>query len=269
LAQVLHSQMDQSKIDSSGAEEAGATGSKISEESTAARSQEDDRELEAEPGEEDSSNVENDTTHKFSLEETVVIFDWDDTVMPSSWVQEQGLQLDTDISAKQQAELGALSQIAQTTITCAMKLGTVLLVTNAERGWIELSCQKFLPELFPLLSHVKILSARSAYECADLPTPFDWKLRAFETEIARVFAGSSRRRNLLSFGDSSHEREALITATAQLFNCRTKSLKFVERPNVDQLCRQHEFVASCLAKIVHHDGNLDLNLKGVDTSSQL
>jgi hypothetical protein len=33
----------------------------------------------------------------------------------------------------------------------------VVLVTNAERGWIELSCQKFMPTLFPSLENVKAL----------------------------------------------------------------------------------------------------------------
>lgn len=37
----------------------------------------------------------------------------------------------------------------------AKQLGTVVLITNAERGWIELSCQKFLPTLFPALESVK------------------------------------------------------------------------------------------------------------------
>ena len=41
----------------------------------------------------------------------------------------------------------------------------VVLITNAERGWIELSCQKFLPTLFPVLESVKASSAHSIRDC--------------------------------------------------------------------------------------------------------
>lgn len=211
---------------------------------------------------------EKDRQHRFTVEETVLIFDWDDTVLPSSWVQEQGLRLDGDLqlTESQKEELSELARLASETLTMAKSLGTVVLVTNAERGWIELSCQRFLPSLFPILEDVKLLSARSSYERPDLPSPFEWKLKAFVSEIARLFEEDDkkhRRKNILSFGDSAHEREALINATAHLSNCRTKSLKFVERPRIDQLRKQHALVGRCVKRIVHHDGNLDLCLRSV------
>merc|ERR1712060_536149 len=88
------------------------------------------------------------------------------------------------------------------------------------------------------------------------------KLKAFEKEIERIFlSGANGRKNVLSVGDSAHEREALIQATANLPNCRTKSLKFVERPGVDQLRKQHMLITRCFRRIVHHDGNLDLCIR--------
>jgi len=218
-------------------------------------------------GEADSSDNEQENKHRFTTEETVMIFDWDDTVLPSSWVQEQGLRLDGEskLTPSQQEELLDLARLATQTLNMAKTLGTVVLVTNAERGWIELSCAKFLPSLVPTLHNVKVLSARTEYERPDLSSPFEWKLKAFVAEISRLFNtdGINRRKNILSFGDSAHEREALIHATANLPNCRTKSLKFVERPRIDQLRKQHALVGRCVKKIVHHDGNLDLCLRSL------
>ena len=57
--------------------------------------------------------------------------------------------------------------------------GTVVLVTNAEIGWIKLSCQKFLPTLAPLLENVKLVSARTTFEGTQCRSPLDWELRAF------------------------------------------------------------------------------------------
>lgn len=59
-------------------------------------------------------------------------------------------------------------------------------------------------------------------------------------------------------GDSVHERAALLRATIELPNCRSKSIKFVERPDIDQMLKQHALVTSSFDQIVHRDGNLDL-----------
>jgi len=215
------------------------------------------------------TDSECDYAHRFSVEETILIFDWDDTVFPSSWVQEQGLRLDgeTPLSPPQRDELVGLARLAAETLQLAQQLGTVVLLTNAERGWIELSCQKFMPSLYSSVEQVKLLSARSEYETAAVSSPFEWKLRAFESEISRIFVEEepdiTRRKNIVSLGDSSHEREALIHATANLPNCRAKSLKFVERPAVEQLRKQHTLLARCLRRVVHHDGNLDLCIRPI------
>mmetsp|Transcript_48304 Transcript_48304/g.87125 ORF Transcript_48304/g.87125 Transcript_48304/m.87125 type:complete len:339 (-) Transcript_48304:44-1060(-) len=205
----------------------------------------------------------------FGMEETVFIFDWDDTVLPSTWVQCQGLRLDdsSEVSPWQREQLAEVAKVAAETLRIAKQLGTVVLITNAERGWIELSCQKFMPTLFPALESVKAISARTTYENAENVSPLDWKVAAFANEISNLYGGqcnlnnSDRRKNVLSLGDSVHEREALLRATAPLPNCRSKSLKFVERPDIAQICKQHSLVTSCFERIAHHDGNLDLCIR--------
>jgi len=89
---------------------------------------------------------------------------------------------------------------------------------NQRGAW--LTCHKFLPELAPLLECVRIVSARSSYECEVGSDPQRWKLRAFEHEIRRAYGKSThdpgRPKNVLSLGDSVHEREAVMRATAPL-----------------------------------------------------
>jgi hypothetical protein len=204
----------------------------------------------------------------FSLEETALIFDWDDTILPSTWVQCQGLRLDdgSQLNSWQRSQLAEVARSCAETLRIAKQFGTVVLVTNAERGWIELSCHKFMPTLLPSLEGVKVLSARTTYENQDCPSPLDWKVRAFESEISRIYGSESlndidMRKNVLSLGDSIHEREALLRCTAPLPNCRSKSLKFAERPDISQMLKQHSLVSSCFNRIVHHDGNLDLLIR--------
>eukprot|EP00401_Gymnodinium_catenatum_P053106 CAMPEP_0117531952 /NCGR_PEP_ID=MMETSP0784-20121206/39120_1 /TAXON_ID=39447 /ORGANISM="" /LENGTH=384 /DNA_ID=CAMNT_0005328335 /DNA_START=85 /DNA_END=1239 /DNA_ORIENTATION=+ len=208
------------------------------------------------------------TRQGFTAEETILIFDWDDTVLPSTWVHSQGLRLDEESQPNlwQREQLDGVARAATETLTVAMQLGTVVLVTNAERGWIELSCRKFMPSLCPVIESLKLLSARSTYESPELQSPLDWKLLAFNREV-REFYGHDRaeearvRKNVVSLGDSVHEREALLQVTAALPNCRSKSLKFVERPDISEICKQHALVTSCFEQIVHCDGNLDLCMR--------
>lgn len=211
-----------------------------------------------------ASDDQSDDESPFFVEDTVLIFDWDDTVLPSTWISEQGLSLsDASVATEeQQAKLNMMAERAAETLSVAMQHGKVILVTNAERGWIELSCQKFMPSLYPSLKDVKILSARSTYEIKGWNSPFEWKYLAFENEICGFYESftADRRKNVISFGDSVHEREAVIRVTERMKNCCTKSLKFTDRPAVDQLLKEHELIVGCFREIVNHDGNLDLRI---------
>jgi hypothetical protein len=209
-----------------------------------------------------SGDDEDDDDCQVPPEDTILIFDWDDTVLPSTWLHEHGLSLADDSwpTVEQQARLDKLAERAVHTLDMARRYGQVILVTNAEAGWIELSCQKFMPLLWPSLRDVKLFSARSTYEHQGVASPFEWKYLAFEREIGGFYEArdAGLQKNVVSFGDSAHEREALIRVTERMRNCRTKSLKLVERPEVDQLLKEHQLLADCMRSIVSHDGNLDL-----------
>mmetsp|Transcript_17214 Transcript_17214/g.51562 ORF Transcript_17214/g.51562 Transcript_17214/m.51562 type:complete len:280 (+) Transcript_17214:264-1103(+) len=201
----------------------------------------------------------------FAPEDTIFIFDWDDTVLPSTWFVRQGLRLDSASvpTPEQVDELRAMAKKAIRTLRVAKRHGHVILITNAERGWIELSCRKFMPWLWPCIEGLKILSARAAYEKPGLVTsPFVWKILAFQNEIEGLCqaAAPNRRIHVVSLGDSAHERRALLQATDDLSNCCRKSIKFIEQPDVVQLRKQHDLIYSCFRHIANHDGNLDLCL---------
>jgi len=206
----------------------------------------------------------------FTKSETFLFFDWDDTLLPSSWIQEEGLKLNAEaFTSFQRASLKSIVPRVTHLLRVAKRFGTVVILTNAERGWVELSCQRYLPELLPILESIKIISARSTYETKESSSPFEWKLRAFGTELTKHFFKENRfdlkaaRRNVISFGDSCQEREAVLRSTAMLSNCRVKSVKFMEHPSCDRLVRQLTLVEQTLELLVHHNGNLDICLDSI------
>lgn len=52
----------------------------------------------------------------------------------------------------------------------------------------------------------------------------------------------------------------MLAVRRGLPNAKTKSVKFAERPSMEQLRRQIELVTNCFSYIFSHDGDLDLQL---------
>jgi len=193
---------------------------------------------------------------------TVIIFDWDDTLLASSFLHTRGYRLDTNMPPNEEVDtnLKLLETAVINALTLALKYGEVNIITNAETGWVQLSAQKFLPGVVPLLSKVTVISARSTYEAQHPDAPLKWKFHAFQDRLAPLFTEAKTNKHVISFGDSHVEREAVRAVTRGVTNTRTKSVKFAERPSMEQLRRQVELVTSCFQYIYTHDGDLDLML---------
>jgi hypothetical protein len=146
-------------------------------------------------------------------------------------------------------------------LNMALQFGPVSIVTNAETGWVHLSAQKWMPAVSPLLEKVHVVSARSTYESEFPEAPLKWKYQAMHSRLNSTFnEDSTRSRHVISFGDSHVEREAVRQVTKEFRDVRCKSVKFAERPTMEQLRRQIDLVASCFQYIYTHDGDLDLML---------
>ena len=222
-----------------------------------------------------SSNKE--VTHNTGnrKDETLLIFDYDDTLLPTTFLAQHGYRLDgPDASKEIQAILDAYSGVVERTLIEAERHGQVVILTNAESGWITLTAQKFMPRLGDLLERYPMVSARSTYEPLGITSPFQWKVRAFESVIQEHYEAlpGFKTRNVLSFGDSTHERDAAHQVCARLSDTVCKSVKFMERPDISQLTRQHNLIKDCFEQVVYHDGTLDLCIQcqqpgSIDTPS--
>jgi hypothetical protein len=194
--------------------------------------------------------------------ETVIVFDWDDTLLASSFLASQGHRLDTttQFSDELTEQLRQLEESVTHVLTLALRYGTVHIITNAETGWVQLSAQKFIPGVLPLLERVAVISARSTYEHMFPEAPLKWKFHAFQERLDATFVEQKLAKNVLSFGDSHVEREAVRAVTRPMHRTITKSVKFAERPSMEQLRRQLELVAKTFNYIYQHADDLDLML---------
>jgi len=128
------------------------------------------------------------------LKNTVVIFDWDDTIFPSSYLAFLDVDYDTAVIPQcLKDRIFVLETHVLELLEYVISLvgeSRVCVITNAEKGWITLSGQKFMPRLLQRVYQCRIMSARSTFEpFAPSAGPFEWKLLAFHM-AAEVAFGS-------------------------------------------------------------------------------
>lgn len=201
--------------------------------------------------------------------ETLIVFDWDDTIMPTFWLQSNKLcdrHALLKFTPEQKSALEGVANQAAKLLEAAGNLGEVVIVTSAETGWVEYSCRLFLAKLLPSLDTVRIVSARSLYE-SQYPKDAkdasrDWKIKAFQAEAVRKFDNEGRR-NILSIGDSPAEKAAL-EHIRQFWSTRrgsyAKSVQLLLKPMVDQLHQQLLLLTQQMTNLVQCKDNLTLHI---------
>ena len=95
------------------------------------------------------------TTHRGAI--LKIIFP-PDTLHPSWWVKNMGMNVHMEVPEYLHNTLDELAQISEIAIRTSQKYGRAVIITNAETGWAELSCRRWLPRLLPLLQELTVLS---------------------------------------------------------------------------------------------------------------
>lgn len=171
-----------------------------------------------------------------SQSQTIQIFDWDDTLFPTTWVrhymglhwkypldQQEGI---TPVQKRKiKTALEDLQDEVEGMINLAFTKGHVVIVTLAKHPWVALSCENFFPKIKKLLNdkNVTIVYAQELnFAHAELPPPNPedpesqeqyWvkkKQLAIESEVRKFYTqypGQSWK-NVISIGDSDFERRA-------------------------------------------------------------
>lgn len=121
------------------------------------------------------------------LKQSVIIFDWDDTICPSSFVDECNIQGINDLPLHYQNLMHEIARVAEKCLETAAKYGEVLIITNSDEGWVKYSAERYVPNLVPVLDNYRIISARTRYERFYPDQPLCWKAAAFAHEVNETF----------------------------------------------------------------------------------
>ncbi|MDC0230363.1 hypothetical protein OAK19_00220 [Aureispira] len=181
---------------------------------------------------------------------TILIFDWDDTLFPTSWFKSKGIRKD-NITKDITIQLEDLDNICIQFLKHAQNLGRIVIVTNSVNGWVKISSKLFLPQVHQFISEIDVISARGKFK--NLPIK-ECKVQTFKELIDNDIL------NILSFGDASNDRDALFLATKNQTGIYSKSFKFLQTPTVDELKTQLRLLTNTIDKLCNVHENLDLIL---------
>lgn len=127
----------------------------------------------------------------------VIIFDWDDTICPSSFVDKWKIENYRDLPLHVQNIFDDVGRYAERCLDEASKYGEVIIITNSDEGWVKFSTERFVPYLLPCIERYRIVSARTRYERFYPNQPLCWKAAAFAHETNEIFTSSSPSAELL------------------------------------------------------------------------
>jgi hypothetical protein len=188
--------------------------------------------------------------------QTVTIFDWDDTLLCTTFLQR--LQ-DEAVPEVLDGMLRKIACRAASLLELAMRLGRAFIITNAISGWVEYTAATWIPELLPVLRKVKVISARSKYEPEYPGDVNQWKTQAF-LEVQRELDNEIIT-NLISVGDSNVEMHAAQVMGEEFSQAVIKTVKFCERPGPEELVKQLDVVLKKFEPIVQVARDLKIGLR--------
>mmetsp|Transcript_48354 Transcript_48354/g.136020 ORF Transcript_48354/g.136020 Transcript_48354/m.136020 type:complete len:384 (-) Transcript_48354:183-1334(-) len=215
-------------------------------------------------------------------DETLIIFDWDDTLCPTTHGQEN-----PECAEQDRAQLQAHEEVVARLLRVAGEVGHISIVSMAGTGWIERTLDNFMPGLKPLIAELNIpvtlaregvpkRDKRQAF--AEGREPSTYLKRRTMMKVVRNFYRTSignetkerSWKNVVSIGDSTAEKLALqdiVLARVQRDrkgrwkDCRCKTIKLKTEPTLAELSAQLCRVAESLPALVMHDGDLDMEFE--------
>eukprot|EP00930_Biecheleria_cincta_P044752 TRINITY_DN30819_c0_g2_i1.p1 TRINITY_DN30819_c0_g2~~TRINITY_DN30819_c0_g2_i1.p1 ORF type:complete len:390 (+),score=58.48 TRINITY_DN30819_c0_g2_i1:38-1207(+) len=243
------------------------------------------------------------STERTSPSQTLIFFDWDDTLFPTTelfqrWqVPKSPSAKDVpDISSRQETALQKWRDALHAYLQQACSLSDhVTIVTASKPGWVQYCIDKFVPQIKPLFeaeggpviiyaseavdkdtfSELQSTNSRPLRYRKALVTAEEFdseqtmqKLSAMIAALAEVHFKCPGHywQNLLSIGDMPYERDALQElAFRHCGECSwSKTLLVPSEPALSEITLRLQFSRLMLPKYVHFDGNFEIDLQAAE-----
>ena len=190
----------------------------------------------------------------------IFIFDWDDTLLCTSYLLPTGALNDMEINKKDKEIIANLDILVYKLLAKTMKLGLVFIITNGAPGWVELSSVKFYPKSARLMKNIKIISARGLCEKKLPGDARQWKSITFKYALEQLKIKKNIPTNIIAFGDSIIEIEASYNLKESFLNAYLKTIKFKETPTHIELEKELKIIITQIDSILCNFKNLSIRV---------
>ena len=191
---------------------------------------------------------------------SLIIFDWDDTLLPTSFLTPKGtFSEDIQLSSSDCKKMQQIANYVYDILKESIEKGDVYIITNAGINWVQFSANLFYPNISELLKKIKIISARGEYEKSFPGNLRQWKIQAFLNLLKNV--DNKLVTNIICIGDSLFEMEAGRILASNFKEAFIKTIKFREAPKLDELLKQLKLVEQQFGAIYSSIKNLTIRIE--------
>ena len=205
--------------------------------------------------------------------ECLIIYDWDDTILPTSWLRSLGY-LSNNISdmigtpppnlpGHVASMMRLIEDATVENFRQAMSLGRVIIITNSSCMWVPFTAKRFFPKLsqiietgcFEVYSARPVQAENAGPNYVYLPSmAVTWK-----TDKFREMVGSTPYQTCVSIGDGFAERCAVLAIASSKMS--GKAVRFPLQPSGAVLLEQLKIMLRNLEDVVmdNRTGDLYLN----------
>lgn len=222
-------------------------------------------------------------------DKTAVFLDWDDTLFPSTWVQNMQRRCRAagqPVHLRGMPEMRALCTEITSFLSAASRIGHIFIVTAASQDFVRKCCRVSFPEVFKKLEDLQVTIVY-ARPCGDFEWTEDveqWKEAAFlkilqapherplVPRLSRFYEAAGWE-NLVSYGDQWTDHTALASAAAAVSPASTlKTLKAHRNQNgltPGALAEELRWVGSMLPSLARLETGCSYDLDDPDVRHDL
>ena len=197
---------------------------------------------------------------KINKDNTLIIYDWDDTLFPTSWIVNNDIDLtDPNTRSENVYVFKRLDDCVFNLLKKSLELGEVIIITNAMPEWVYLSCS-VLVDTQEIINNIKVISSRKNYQ--NKTDMINWKLNTFLDEFNDIIKKKSIK-NIISIGDANYEYYALINLYKQqknYYDRLLKSVQLVKSPSNELLMNEIKLLSENIKDICNNCEHLDLDM---------
>lgn len=228
-------------------------------------------------------NVQEEKITPLTKKQNITIFDFDDTLFPSSFLQIKKI-VDKDLNWPRFPENKIISYLGMFTILDqeivsllkkAQNAGQVFIVTGATLDWVKIGTSIILPRTYSFIfsltnnqkNNIQVYSVPDYFDNDSCSCTEFWcssSQKCDKGTLIHEIIKSRSNLNLIAIGDRDSDRTAISESIQNFSKSWVKSIKFLEQPDLNQLIKEIQIVSSVYTHILSQPVSLEMDLSRVN-----